>query len=185
MKFFLSLNSKITQSPNHSITKSLNHPMVLLSFSLMTNKKVAVVPGDGIGKEVIPAALEVVRATGVAVDFTHFDWSADRYLKDGTTIPPGGFEMLARDYDAILVGALGDPRVPSNIHAKEILLGMRFEMDLYANVRPVRLLDASLCPVKNASPDDINFTVIRENTEGVYMDMGGNFKLGTPDEVAT
>ena len=79
----------------------------------------------------------------------------------------------------------GDPRVPSNIHAKEILLGMRFKMDLYANVRPVRLLDASLCPLRNASPDDINFTVIRENTEGVYMDMGGNFKFGTPDEVAT
>ena len=93
--------------------------------------------------------------------------------------------MLARDFDAIFVGALGDPRVPTNIHAKEILLGMRFKMDLYANVRPVRLLDASLCPLKNATPDDINFTVIRENTEGVYMDMGGNFKFGTPDEVAT
>ena len=93
--------------------------------------------------------------------------------------------MLARDFDAIFVGALGDPRVPSNIHAKEILLGMRFKMDLYANVRPVRLLDASLCPLKNASPEDVNFTVIRENTEGVYMDMGGNFKFGTPDEVAT
>ena len=93
--------------------------------------------------------------------------------------------MLARDFDAIFVGALGDPRVPTNIHAKEILLGMRFKMDLYANVRPVRLLDASLCPLKNATPDDINFTVIRENTEGVYMDMGGNFKFGTPEEVAT
>ena len=73
----------------------------------------------------------------------------------------------------------------TNIHAKEILLGMRFKMDLYANVRPVRLLDAALCPLKNALPDDINFTVIRENTEGVYMDMGGHFKFGTADEVAT
>ena len=148
-------------------------------------KRIAVVPGDGIGKEVIPNALEVVRACGAAVEFTTFDWGADRYLADGTTVPPDGFAMLGRDFDAILVGALGDPRVPSNIHAKEILLGMRFKMDLYANVRPVRLLDAALCPLKNASPDDINFTVVRENTEGVYMDMGGNFKLGTPDEVAT
>ena len=93
--------------------------------------------------------------------------------------------MLARDFDAVFVGALGDPRVPTNIHAKEILLGMRFQMDLYANVRPVRLLDESLCPLKNTTPDDVNFTVIRENTEGVYSGMGGNFKFGTPDEVAT
>ncbi len=152
----------------------------------MTNhKRIAVVPGDGVGKEVIPNALDVLRASGAPLEFTTFDWGADRYLIDGTTIPPDGFAMLARDFDAIFVGALGDPRVPTNIHAKEILLGMRFQMDLYANVRPVRLLDASLCPLKNATPDDINFTVIRENTEGVYSGMGGNFKFGTPDEVAT
>jgi 3-isopropylmalate dehydrogenase len=149
------------------------------------NKRIAVIPGDGVGKEVIPAALDVLRTSGAPLEFTSFDWGADRYLLDGTTIPPGGFEMLARDFDAIFVGALGDPRVPSNIHAKEILLGMRFQMDLYANVRPVRLLDASLCPLKNATPDDVNFTVIRENTEGVYAGIGGNFKFGTPDEVAT
>jgi 3-isopropylmalate dehydrogenase len=151
----------------------------------MERKRIAVVPGDGIGKEVIPRAINVVRASGAPVDFTEFDWSADRYLRDGTTIPPDGFAMLARDFDAIFVGALGDPRVPTNIHAKEILLGMRFRMDLYANVRPVRLLDESLCPLKNARPEDVNFTIIRENTEGVYMDMGGTFKQGTPDEVAT
>jgi 3-isopropylmalate dehydrogenase len=150
-----------------------------------TKKKIAVVPGDGIGKEVIPNALEVVRASGAPVEFTTFDWGADRYLVDGTTIPADGFHMLARDFDAIFVGALGDPRVATNIHAKEILLGMRFKMDLYANVRPVRLLDESLCPLKNTTPEDINFTVIRENTEGVYMDMGGNFKMGTPEELAT
>ena len=149
------------------------------------NKRIAVVPGDGVGKEVIPAALDVLRASGAPLEFTTFDWGADRYLLDGTTVPSGGFEMLARDFDAIFVGALGDPRVPTNLHAKEILLGMRFQMDLYANVRPVRLLDASLCPLKNATPDDINFTVIRENTEGVYAGIGGNFKFGTPDEVAT
>ncbi|HZP22740.1 MAG TPA: isocitrate/isopropylmalate family dehydrogenase, partial [Terriglobales bacterium] len=148
-------------------------------------RRIAVVPGDGIGKEVIPNALEVVRASGADVAFTEFDWGADRYLSDNTTIPPDGFEILARDFDAIFVGALGDPRVATNIHAKEILLGMRFKMDLYANVRPVRLLDASLCPLKNATPDDVNFTVIRENTEGVYMDMGGVFKQGTLEELAT
>ncbi len=148
-------------------------------------KRIAVVAGDGIGKEVIPNAIEVVKASAAPVEFTHFDWGADRHLADGTTIPPDGFQMLARDFDAIFVGALGDPRVPTNIHAKEILLGMRFKMDLYANVRPVRLLDASLCPLKNATTADINFTVIRENTEGVYMDMGGVFKFGTPDELAT
>src|SRR5437868_15003323 len=93
--------------------------------------------------------------------------------------------MLARDFDAILVGAFGDPRVPTNVHAKEILLGMRFKMDLYANVRPVKLLDASLCPLKGVEPKDVDLVVIREKTEGVYGDVGGIFKQFTPDEVAT
>jgi 3-isopropylmalate dehydrogenase len=149
-----------------------------------TKKRIAVVAGDGIGKEVIAQAVNVVKATGAAVDFTDFDWSADRYLKDGTTIPADGFAMLSRDFDAVFVGALGDPRVPSNVHAKDILLGMRFKMDLYANVRPVKCLDDSLCPLKNARPEDIDFVVIRENTEGAYVDVGGVFKQGTADEVA-
>jgi 3-isopropylmalate dehydrogenase len=147
-------------------------------------KRIAVVPGDGIGREVIPEAVKVITASGAPVEMTHFDWSAERYLADGVTIPPGGFEMLARDFDAILVGAFGDPRVPSNIHAKEILLGMRFQMDLYANVRPVRLLDAALCPLKGVEPKDVDFVVIRENTEGIYVDVGGCFKKGTLDEIA-
>ena len=142
------------------------------------------IPGDGIGKEVIPRAVRVLEAVGAAVDFTHFDWGADRYLAEQVTVPPDGFAMLGRDFDAILVGAFGDPRVASNIHAKEILLGMRFKMDLYANVRPVRLLDASLCPLKGIEPKDVDFVVIRENTEGVYGDLGGVFKQGTADEVA-
>lgn len=151
----------------------------------MQSKKIAVIPGDGIGKEVIPAAVKVIEASAATVEFTWFDWSADRYLQDGVTIAAAGFAMLERDFDAIFVGAFGDPRVASNIHAKEILLGMRFNMDLYANVRPVKLLDSSLCPLKNAGPDDIDFVVVRENTESVYLDMGGVFKKGTPDEVAT
>ncbi len=147
-------------------------------------KRIAVIAGDGIGKEVIPQALMVMQAAGADLALTHFDWGADRYLADKITVPPDGFAALARDFDAILVGAFGDPRVPSNIHAKEILLGMRCKMDLYANVRPVRLLDASLCPLKGVEPKDLDFVVIRENTEGVYGDLGGVFKRGTPDEVA-
>jgi len=147
-------------------------------------KRIAVVPGDGIGKEVIPAALSVVEATGAKLDIQHFDWSADRYLRDGTTMPDGGFDMLERDFDAIFVGALGDPRVPTNVHAKDILLGMRFKMDLYANVRPVKCFDDGLCPLKGVKAEEIDFTVIRENTEGAYVDVGGVFKQGTADEIA-
>jgi len=147
-------------------------------------KKIAVVPGDGIGKEVIAEAVKVVRATAAPVEFKEFDWSADRYLKDGTTIPPDGFTRLARDFAAVLVGALGDPRVPTNIHAKEILLGMRFKMDLYANLRPVKLLDESLCPLKNVKPEELDFVVVRENTEGPYVDAGGVLKQGTSEEIA-
>ena len=150
-----------------------------------TRKRIAVIPGDGIGKEVIPQAVNVIRATGAQVELTDFDWGADRYLRDQITVPPDGFAMLARDFDAIFVGAFGDPRVMTNIHAKEILLGMRFKMDLYANVRPVRLMDAALCPLKGVEPKDVDFVVLRENTEGVYTDAGGVFKQGTLDEIAT
>jgi 3-isopropylmalate dehydrogenase len=149
-----------------------------------SKKRIAVIPGDGIGREVIPQAVKVMEATGASVELSEFDWSADRYLTDGVTVPQDGFAMLGRDFDAIFVGAFGDPRVSTNIHAKEILLGMRFKMDLYANVRPVRLLDAALCPLKGIEPKDLDFVVIRENTEGVYGDVGGVFKPGTADEVA-
>jgi len=149
-----------------------------------STKKVAVLPGDGIGQEVIPEAVKVMQASGAAIETHEFDWGASRYLADGVTVPPDGFAMLGREFDAILVGAFGDPRVPSNLHATEILLGMRFQMDLYANVRPVRLLDAGLSPLKGVGPDEVDFVVIRENTEGVYGDMGGVFKKGTEDEVA-
>ncbi len=150
-----------------------------------SRRRIAVIPGDGIGQEVIPQAVKVIRASGADVELADFDWGADRYLCDQVTVPPDGFTMLGRDFDAILVGAFGDPRVKTNIHAKEILLGMRFKMDLYANVRPVRLLDAALCPLKGIEPKDVDFVVLRENTEGVYTDAGGVFKQGTPDEIAT
>jgi 3-isopropylmalate dehydrogenase len=147
-------------------------------------KRIAILPGDGIGREVIPVAVRVIQATGAPVELSEFDWGAERYLKDGVTVPLDGFTMLSREFDAILLGAFGDPRVKTNIHAKEILLGMRFKMDLFANLRPVRLLDASLCPLKGIEARDVDFVVVRENTEGVYTDAGGVFKQGTPDEVA-
>jgi 3-isopropylmalate dehydrogenase len=157
---------------------------VITSSLVSAKKRIAVLPGDGIGREVIPQAVRILEASGAPVSFTQFDWGADRYLADGITVPSDGFAMLGCDFDAILVGAFGDPRVATNIHAKEILLGMRFKMDLYANVRPVRLMDASLCPLKGVEPKDVDFVVIRENTEGVYGDAGGVFKQGTADEIA-
>jgi 3-isopropylmalate dehydrogenase len=157
---------------------------VLPYLPVTTKKRIAVIPGDGIGQEVIPQAVKVIQAAGAPAELTNFDWGAERYLRDATTVPANGFADLQRNFDAVLVGAFGDPRVATNIHAKEILLGMRFKMDLYANVRPVFLLDASLCPLKGMQPMDIDFVVIRENTEGVYGDLGGVFKQGTADEIA-
>ena len=95
----------------------------------------------------------------------------------------GGYDYL-REFDAIFIGALGDPRVPDNRHARDILLGTRFELDLYVNYRPVRLLDERLCPLKDRGPAYVNFVVFRENTEGLYVGVGGRFKAGTEDEIA-
>jgi 3-isopropylmalate dehydrogenase len=110
-------------------------------------------------------------------------WSADYFLESGITIPPNGYDLL-RKFDAIFIGALGDPRVPDNRHARDILLGTRFELDLFVNYRPVKLLHERLCPLKDRGPKDVNFVVFRENTEGVYVGIGGRFKAGTDDEVA-
>jgi len=152
-------------------------------------KRVAVIPGDGIGPEVIREAvsvLEHLREThGVELDLTHFDWGADKFLREGVTLPPGALEMLTQEFDAILAGAFGDPRVPSNKHAEDILLGMRRGLDLYINLRPVRLLDARLTPLRGRTTDDLDFVVFRENTEGAYCDAGGFLKKGTPEEIAT
>ena len=144
--------------------------------------KIAVIPGDGIGKEVIAEAIKVLDLVG-GLDLERLPWSADHYLQTGVTIPPDGYDTL-RSFDAVLIGALGDPRVPGNQHARDILLGTRFELDLYVNYRPVRLLDDRLCPLKDKTRKDVNFVVFRENTEGVYVGVGGRFKAGTEDEVA-
>lgn len=151
-------------------------------------KRVAVVPGDGIGPEVIREAVGVlgrVREThGVELELKDFDWGAEKFLSEGVTLPEGALEMLSTEFDAILSGAFGDPRVPSNQHAEDILLGMRRGLDLYINLRPVRLLHQRLTPLKDRSTDDIDFVVFRENTEGAYSGAGGFLKRGTPDEIA-
>ena len=144
--------------------------------------RIAVIPGDGIGPEVIAQAVKVLQALG-GVELHNLPWGADHYLATGETVPAGGYDLL-RSFDAILIGALGDPRVPDNRHARDILLGTRFELDLYVNYRPVRLLDARLCPLKDRTPADVDFVVLRENTEGLYVGVGGRFKAGTPDEIA-
>src|SRR3954470_5319957 len=152
-------------------------------------KRIAVIPGDGIGPEVIREAvrlLERLREThGVELELTHFDWGADKFLSEGVTLPEGALRMLTGEYDAILAGAFGDPRVPSNKHAEDILLGMRRGLDLYINLRPVRLLDARLTPLRDRSAADVDFVVFRENTEGAYCGAGGFLKKGTADEIAT
>ena len=152
-------------------------------------KRIAVVPGDGIGPEVIDEAvgvLERLREThGVELELRRFDWGAEKFLSEGVSLPDGALEMLSREFDAILAGAFGDPRVPSNKHAEEILLGMRRGLDLYINLRPVRLLHARLTPLRDRAPEDINFVVFRENTEGAYCGAGGFLKRGTADEIAT
>src|ERR1700681_1314629 len=150
--------------------------------------RVAVIPGDGIGKEVTPEALKVLKtvtaATGRSMEFVQFDWGADKYLREGVSLPDGAVEMLRDEFDAILFGALGDPRVPSNQHAADILLGLRFKLDLYVNARPVELLHDRLTPLRDRTQGDIRLLVFRENTEGLYVGVGGFFKKGTVDEIA-
>jgi 3-isopropylmalate dehydrogenase len=150
--------------------------------------RVAVIPGDGIGKEVTPEAVKVLKAVtsagGRSIEFVEFDWGADKYLREGVSLPAGAVEMLRDEFDAILFGALGDPRVPSNQHAADILLGLRFKLDLYVNARPVELLHDRLTPLRDRTERDIRLMVFRENTEGLYVGVGGFFKKGTPDEIA-
>ena len=142
----------------------------------------AVIPGDGIGPEVVAEAIRVLLDVG-GVEIEALPWGADHFLQTGVTVPPGGYDTL-RSFDAIFVGALGDPRVPDNRHARDILLGTRFELDLYVNYRPVRLLDDRLCPLKNRTRDHVNFVVVRENTEGLYVGAGGRVRADTDEEIA-
>lgn len=152
-------------------------------------KRIAVIPGDGIGPEVIAEAIRVLdrieQTHGVQLERVYFDWGANKFLKEEISLPTGALEMLAGEFHAILAGAFGDPRVPSNKHAEDILLGMRRGLDLYINLRPVRLLNSRLSPLRNVKVADIDFVVFRENTEGAYCGAGGFLKKGTADEIAT
>jgi 3-isopropylmalate dehydrogenase len=154
----------------------------------MAGQRIAVIPGDGIGPEVARVGVRllerIAQARRLPLAFDWFDFGADRYLKDGTILPDGFMERLRREYAAIYFGAVGDPRVPGNEHAKGILLAMRFELDLYVNLRPCILFDDRLSPLKGKGRSELRFTVFRENTEGLYTGTGGVFKKGTPDEVA-
>ena len=155
----------------------------------LAKTKIAVIPGDGIGPEVVREALRVLDRVremhGIEMEFTHFDWGAEKFLREGVSLPSGALEMLSNEFNAILAGAFGDPRVPTNQHAEDILLGMRRGLDLYINLRPVRLLDARLTPLRNRKVEEIDFVVFRENTEGAYCGAGGFLKKGTADEIAT
>jgi 3-isopropylmalate dehydrogenase len=152
------------------------------------NKKIAIIGGDGIGPSVTHEAkllLEIYRDKGgLPLDLWELDLGADRFLRDGTTFPKEIQIAIQRECSAVMLGALGDPRVPNLEHARDILFGMRFGFDLYANVRPVRALSDRLVPLKGRTAKDVDFVVFRENTEGIYVGMGGQFKRGTPDEVA-
>lgn len=153
--------------------------------------RIAVIAGDGIGPEVTAVAqraLEIAGSkAGVNYDFESFPFGADHYLETGETLPDDAFDRLRNEFDAIFLGALGDPRVPGNEHTRDILLGLRFRLDLYINLRPVKLLHPDLCPLKerpDGSERRIDCTIFRENTEGAYVGLGGNFKQGTREEVA-
>jgi 3-isopropylmalate dehydrogenase len=155
---------------------------------MSASKKIAVVPGDGIGPEVIEQGMRILEhvnaARSLGLELVHFGWNADEYLRTGISMPPGAMEDIRENYAAVYLGAFGDPRVPDMKHAADILLGMRFQLDLYVNYRPVKLLDERLCPLKDKNADDVDFVIFRENTEGAYVGMGGIFKKGTPDEIA-
>ncbi len=149
--------------------------------------RIAVIPGDGIGPDVIHEAARILKYVAdiysLDLSLQEFEMGAERYLREGVTITDDEFHTISTEYDAILVGALGDPRVPDNKHARDILLGLRFRLDLYVNYRPCVLLDPSLCPLKHVN-DPIHLEIFRENTEGLYVNAGEATGVGTLDEVA-
>ena len=153
----------------------------------MAKKLIALIPGDGIGPEVIVQARRVLEhyrdKRGLDLELWDLDLGAERFLRDGTTYPKEIAERIAGSASAVLLGALGDPRA-SIEYARDILFGLRFGLDLYANVRPVKALADRLVPLKGRGAKDVDMTVFRENTEGIYVGIGGQFKRGTPDEIA-
>lgn len=150
--------------------------------------QIAVIPGDGTGPEVTAEALKVLQAVasleGFQYELKEFDFGGERYLRTGETLPAGAVEQL-RAFDAILLGAVGHPDVPPGVLEKGLLLELRFQLDQYINLRPVKLYPGVETPLAGKGPKDIDFVVVRENTEDLYCGVGGFLKKGTPDEVAT
>ncbi len=140
-------------------------------------------PCDGAGKEVVPEAVKVLRAAGADFEFEELDINADAYMRNGVAIPPAEWKQL-ESADAILFGAVGDPRVPDPNYLAGVLLRLRFELDLYVNLRPAKLFDDRLTPLRREDRRNVDLMVVRENTEGAYAQMGGRFKKGTADEIA-
>jgi len=149
--------------------------------------KIAVVPGDGTGTEVVNEGLKVLEAVaqkkGFKYELTDYDLGGERYMKTGDLLPDSVVDEL-RQFNAIYLGAIGHPDVKPGILEKGILLKMRFDLDLYINLRPVKLFKGVETPIKDKGPEDIDYVVVRENTEGLYTGSGGFLKKGTPDEVA-
>ncbi|MCX7716684.1 MAG: isocitrate/isopropylmalate family dehydrogenase, partial [Endomicrobia bacterium] len=154
----------------------------------MVKYKIAVIPGDGTGPEVVEEGIKVLNAVSekynVKFEFTKFDFGGERYLKTGETLPDSAIEDL-KDFDAIYLGAIGHPDVKPGILEVGILLKLRFTFDQYINLRPVKLFRQEDCPIKDKKPEDVDFVVIRENTGGVYTGIGGIQQKGTKNEVAT
>jgi 3-isopropylmalate dehydrogenase len=146
--------------------------------------KLAVIGGDGIGPEVVAEALKVLKAAAVTVDATTYDLGAQRWHRTGETLPDSALDEI-RGHDAILLGAVGDPTVPSGVLERGLLLRLRFELDHYVNLRPVRLYPGVATPLAGVRPESINMVVVREGTEGPYAGAGGVLRKGTPAEVAT
>ncbi len=172
--------AQVRVSSEAPVTRTLDAP----SAKGIKTYHIAVIPGDGIGPEVVDAALEVIHAAGardgIELRTEALPYSADHYLKTGETLPMDALAHLRDEVDAIFLGALGDPRVPGNEHAREILLGLRFRLDLYINFRPVTLLHPRLTPLKGEPR--IDFVIFRENTEGQYQGLGRSEAVGTADE---
>lgn len=154
---------------------------------LLKSYRIATLPGDGTGPEMVREGVKVLQAAaqkyGFALEFEHFDYGGDRYLRTGEVLPEGAVDTL-RQYEAIFLGAIGHPEVKPGILEQGLLLQLRFELDQYINLRPVKLYPGIETPLKDKTPDDIDFVVVRENTEGLYAGSGGFLRKGTPYEVA-
>jgi tartrate dehydrogenase/decarboxylase/D-malate dehydrogenase len=149
--------------------------------------RVAVIAGDGIGQEVIPAAIDVVKkaaaACGAKLEFTDIPWGCDYYVKHGRMMPEDGFDRL-QEFDAIYLGAIGDPRVPDHVAVWQLILPIRQRFDQYVNLRPMRLVQGVKTPLANRAPADIDMVCVRENSEGEYGGIGGRVHAGRPEESA-